>query len=361
MTSSFLRIKFALIGCGHIAPRWLDALQNDPNVDLIAVADPNPQSFDKLSKYKFPNLKTYSTIEQTYNNHQIDAVVIATPPQYHARYIIDAVRRGIHVLAEKPLCVSIDQFRHVIQAQRLAEEKGIITAVNQQYRWNPRVEAIFQAVQSGKLGRVFLVNSEFSQNNYHFKKWWRQQNLYISAFNWYVHIIDSMRYYLNSKPQMVWAKFIRPPHSKILGYSSLFLNVTFENGTEWHLTANQEAVAGPTTSGHTRFVMYGEKGTLVNTKNESPVFYSIEGEKEELGENIGDVDNQWTYPPGWPDSVAKFVHAIRTGTEHPTSIRDNFWTMVILLAAIVSFENQQSINVNDFLHKYNIDNEIGDI
>lgn len=210
MTPSTSPLKFALIGCGHIAPRWLDAFQNNPDVDLIAVADPDPKSFEKLSNYQFPNLKTYSTIEQAYNNHSIDAVVIATPPQYHTRYIIDAINRGIHVLTEKPLCVSIDQFRHVLHAQKLAEENGIITAVNQQYRWNPRVNAIYNAVQNGKIGRVFLVNSEFSQNNYHFKKWWRQQNLYISAFNWYVHIIDSMRYYLNSKPKTVWAKFIRP-------------------------------------------------------------------------------------------------------------------------------------------------------
>jgi len=52
-------------------------------------------------------------------------------------------------------------------------------------------------------------------------------------------MIDSMRYYLEQKPKSVMAKFIRPPNSKILGYSTLLLNVTFENGTEWHLTSNQ--------------------------------------------------------------------------------------------------------------------------
>lgn len=344
-------LKIALIGCGHIAPRWLEVFQSNPDINLVVVADPDPQAFDKLKEYNFPNLKTYSMIETAYAEQSVDAVVIATPPQSHSHYIIDAIQRGIHVLTEKPLCVSKEQLRHIWAAQKLADEKGIITAVNQQYRWNPRVDAIYQAVQSGKLGQVFLVNSEFNQNNYHFKKWWRQQELYISLFNWYVHIVDSMRYYLGSKPAKVWAKFIRPPHSKILGYSSLLLNVQFENGTEWHLTANQESVAGPTTSGHTSFSMYGEKGTLVNTKNESPYFYPVAGEREELGENIGDIDNQWTYPPGWPESVERFIKAIRTKKQHATSITDNLWTIIIMLAAIESHETNLTVNIAKFLSK----------
>lgn len=342
-------IKFALCGCGHISPRWFDVFKTNSDIKLVAIADPDPNAFDKLKNYNFPDLKKFSTIEQAYNETKPDAVVISTPPQYHSRYIIDAIDRGIHVLTEKPLCVNLGQFKHIKVAYIKAKEKKIITAVNQQYRWNPRVEAIHNAVQKKKLGEIFLVNSNFNQNNYHFKKWWRQQDEYISLFNWYVHMIDSMRYYLNQKPISVYSKFIRPKHSKILGYSTLLLNVTFEEGTEWHLTANQESIAGPTTSGHTRFTMYGTKGTLVNTKNEVPIIYTPNGEKFELGENIADLDNATTYPPAWADTVEKFVHSIRTGEEHPTSIGDNFWTMSILLAAVKSFEEQRTVNIAEII------------
>ena len=115
------------------------------------------------------------------------------------------------------------------------------------------------------------------------------------------------------------------------------------------MTANQESVAGPTTSGHTRFTMYGSKGTLVNTKNEAPILYTPNGEKMELGKNIADIDNATTYPPGWADSIEKFVHSIRAGEEHPTSIGDNFWTISILLAAVKSFEEKRTVNISEIM------------
>lgn len=340
-------IRFVLCGCGHVASRWLDVFKTNKEIELVAVADPDPKSFDKIKD--FHNIKKFSNVEQAYEETNPDAVIIATPPQYHSRYIVDAIKQGIHVLSEKPLCVNLSQFKYIKDSCFLVKEKKIITAVNQQYRWNPRIQAIRDTVQQDLLGDIFLVNSTFNQNNYHFKKWWRQQSEYISLFNWYVHIIDSMRFYLNQKPIKVYAKFIHPPHSKILGYSSLLMNVTFDKGTVWHLTANQESVAGPTTSGHTRFTMYGTKGTLVNTKDEPPYLYTSNGQKTELGENIANIDNTTTYPPGWKDTVEKFVHSIKTGEEHPTSIEDNLWTMSILLSAVKSFEEGRTVNISEII------------
>jgi predicted dehydrogenase len=343
------KITFALCGCGHIAPRWLKVFKSNPDISLIAIADPDKKAFDKVKEFSLPDVKFFSTIEEAYLEQKPDAVIIATPPQYHSRYIISAIEEGIHILSEKPLCVNQNQFVHLIHAYKNAQKKGIITAVNQQYRWNPRVQVIHDAVQQNLIGEIFLVNSIFNQNNYHFNTWWRQQEEYISLFNWYVHMVDSMRFYLNQKPTKVHAKFIHPSHSKILGYSSILLDVTFEKGTVWHLTANQESVAGPTTSGHTRFTMYGTTGSLVNTKNEPPFLYTSDGQKTELGDNIADIDNATKYPPGWKDTIEKFVHSIRTGEEHPTSIGDNFWTISILLAAIKSFETERTVDIQDFI------------
>ena len=133
----------------------------------------------------------------------------------------------------------------------------MITTINQQFRWNPRIQTIHEAVQNDQISNIYLVNSKFNQNNYHFKKWWREQHGYIRLFNWYVHIIGTKRFYLKQNPVSVSANFVRPPHSKIVGYSSLIMDVEFEKGTFWYLTANQENVAGHTTSGHSDFLMHG--------------------------------------------------------------------------------------------------------
>ena len=343
------KIRFAMVGCGHIAPRWLDVFAANPDTDLIAIADPNPKAFDVLKKYSFPHLHTYSTFEQVIENEKPNAIAILTPPQYHARYIIEGIEAGVHVLTEKPLCTDLGQLHHIQAALPMATKKKLITAVNQQYRWNPRIQAIHDAVQQGLLGDVFAVHSEFNQNNYKFSEWWRRQEEYISLFNWFVHPIDTMRYYLNQHPIQVWARFIHPPHSKILGYSSMILHVTFDKGTEWVFSANQESIAGPTTSGHTTFTMYGTQGTLFNPKNEAPMLFTPDGKKTELGENIAAIDNESTYPPGWDETVAKFVHSIRTGEPHPCSITDNFETIGILFAAIKSHETGRTVALQEIL------------
>jgi predicted dehydrogenase len=158
-----------------------------------------------------------------------------------------------------------------------------------------------------------------------------------------------MRYYLKQNPTTVRATFTRPPHSKIIGYSSMSLDVTFNKGTKWHMTANQESVAGPTTSGHGKFFMYGTAGTLENTKNDPPYLYTPDGKKHELGENIADIDNATTYPPGWPDTIEKFIYSIKNKQLHPTSIEDNLWTIAILFAAIKSHEENRSVHIKEIL------------
>jgi len=47
------KINIALIGCGHIASRWLDAFQSNPAVDLAAIADPDPTTFERVKGYSF--------------------------------------------------------------------------------------------------------------------------------------------------------------------------------------------------------------------------------------------------------------------------------------------------------------------
>ncbi|MHA1729464.1 MAG: Gfo/Idh/MocA family protein [Promethearchaeota archaeon] len=347
------KITFAICGLGHVACRWLDVFVNNNDAELIAVADPDPSAFNKLQDYNFSGILTFNTIEQVYENCKPDATIVLTPPQYHARYIQEAIEANTHVISEKPVCTTLNQLYNLIEVNKDSKKKGLQFVINQQYRWNPRITAIRDIVQQKLLGDIFLVNSKFNQNDYHFNTWWRKQTKYISLFNWYIHHIDSMRFYLDQKPISVRAKFIRPPHSKIFGYSSMILNVKFEKGTEWLYLANQEGRFAYEDSGHTTFTMYGTKGTLINTKNTSPIIYTEQtGDSgKEIGENISDIDNEFTYPPGWSETMGKFIHSIKTGEPHPTSFDDNLWTIGILFAAIESFEQNKEVNVKDIISK----------
>ena len=46
------KVKFAMCGCGHIAPRWFDVFKTNNDITLVAIADPDSNAFDKLKNYK---------------------------------------------------------------------------------------------------------------------------------------------------------------------------------------------------------------------------------------------------------------------------------------------------------------------
>lgn len=341
-------IKFALCGCGRVANKWLKAFDENPEAELIAIADPDPLAKKNIRNTKYEQIPFYSTIEQIYSDLKPDATIILTPPQYHSRYIQEAIDNNNHVMVEKPMCTDLNQFYYLNKYNEIAKTKKLQFAINQQYRWNPRIEAIRKAVQEQMIGDVFLVHSKLNQNDYDFTGWWRKQLRYISLFNWYVHPIDTMRYYLNQKPIEVDAKFIRPPHSAILGYSTMILNVQFEK-THWTFVANQEGKHGYTDSGHTSLVMYGTKGSLINTKNRAPEVYLEDNKPIELGENIANIDNAYKYPPGWGESLRKFIYSIKNNVPHPTNFDDNKYTMAIVFAAIKSFEERRIVKISEIM------------
>ena len=59
MSTMTEKLKFALCGCGHIAPKWLKAISENPNIELVAIADPDQSTFKKIQEYSFPDVGYY--------------------------------------------------------------------------------------------------------------------------------------------------------------------------------------------------------------------------------------------------------------------------------------------------------------
>ncbi|MHA1821889.1 MAG: Gfo/Idh/MocA family protein [Promethearchaeota archaeon] len=335
--------KYSIImnGCGGIANAWLNTI-NEVNkeqpgtVEIVAACDPIPEQFNKLEKFGWGDVPKFSDVSLAYREVDADITLILTPPQLHTRYAEEAVMNLTHVISEKPMIVDYNQLRHVKKIIKLAEENDIILVANQQYRWMPRIQAIRKAIRENLIGDINFVFSRFVQNRYHFNSWWRSQHEDISQLNWYVHHYDTMRAMLGKNPVTVRAKLIRPKWSKIYGESTIFLNVTFEDGIEWQYTATQEGIAAYTDSGHTTFEMFGSKGTIRNNRDESPKAYIEQPGKEpkviDLGGQI-ENENNLKYPPGWKTTLLKTFEAIEKGEKHETSYEDNLWTMAIVLCA----------------------------
>jgi predicted dehydrogenase len=81
-------------------------------------------------------------------------VVIATPPDTHTRFAIEAANRGVHVLLEKPMAVTSADCDAILEA---ADRSKVVLAISHEKRFNPGFEEIKRIIDAGLLGRVFYL------------------------------------------------------------------------------------------------------------------------------------------------------------------------------------------------------------
>ena len=162
------KIKFAIVGCGRIAQRHAEHI-NTYGI-LSAVCDVVPERAHTLAdKYK---ARAYANIEELlFAEKGIDVVSICSPNGLHASHAIKALKAGFHVLCEKPMAISVHDCGEMIKAAEKANRR--LFAIKQN-RFNPPVAAVKQAMDEGRLGRIYSIqlscfwnrNEDYYQNSW---------------------------------------------------------------------------------------------------------------------------------------------------------------------------------------------------
>jgi len=162
-------IKFAIIGCGRIAQRHAEHIAN--NGVLVAVCDIDKNKADEMAK-KFNALAFYSLEELLNADIEIDVAAICSPNGLHARHSIESLKKGLHVLCEKPMAINVSDCGDMIQAAEKANRR--LFAIKQN-RFNPPVAAVKEAIDSGQLGKIYSVQLScfWNRNEDYYKNSWK--------------------------------------------------------------------------------------------------------------------------------------------------------------------------------------------
>src|ERR1700716_3491936 len=111
-------VCFGLVGAGAIAQSYLQAFQNCPEVQLVAVADTNLVAAQAMAQKAHCN--AYSSHLAMAAAEKLDAVLVCTPPNTHPSVCTDFLERRVAILCEKPLCKDAVSARSMILASRSA-------------------------------------------------------------------------------------------------------------------------------------------------------------------------------------------------------------------------------------------------
>ena len=151
------RIRFGIIGTGSVVHLYLPVFKFLEEVELAALADINGERVRWLAeRYRVP--KVYTVARDLASDPDVDAVIIATPPNLHAEHTAMCAAARKHVLCEKPMASTTSDCLRMIEACRLSGVKLQMAHMKRFMRGNQMVRRI---VDSGALGRVFMAECQW--------------------------------------------------------------------------------------------------------------------------------------------------------------------------------------------------------
>ena len=154
------KVRVGIIGCGWIAGSHMRSYLKQPDVEIVAGCDLIPgKAAAFFEKYGVEGVKTdYASHKEMLADKslKLDAVSVCTYNRTHAVCAIDSLNAGLHVLLEKPMCVTTEEAVEIIRAEK---KSGKVLSIGFQPRFDANMQMIKKIVQSGELGKIYYIQT----------------------------------------------------------------------------------------------------------------------------------------------------------------------------------------------------------
>ena len=146
------KIKIAVVGIGLMGSQHLKAVNLSKKAKLHSIVDLNKKSEVHAKKFKVP---FYNSSKHLLKNNKPDAVIVATPNQFHEKHTISFLNAKIPVLLEKPISDNIKKAEKIIKSSKKNKTHLLI---GYHRRHNSIVTSVKQKIDSGKFGKIVAGN-----------------------------------------------------------------------------------------------------------------------------------------------------------------------------------------------------------
>ncbi len=212
------KINVAVIGTGNMGRHHIRNYFEIEESNLVAICDIDPKK-QKLSK-KF-KCKFYKNYKRMLLKEKIDALSIAVPTNAHEKIALYVLKRGIHVLVEKPIASTETGAKKMIT---LAKRSNSLLAVGHIERFNPGVKKMQELIKKGALGKIISI---IAKRVGPFAPRIKEAGVLIDLA---VHDIDIISYLFGQKPSHVYVNGGNAINRKIEDYAEMFLKFGSSSG-----------------------------------------------------------------------------------------------------------------------------------
>lgn len=252
-----MTIKLAILGVGQVGVKHIAAIEKIQGVEISAIVDIDDARGQEIAK--FSKAAFYHDYKQLLaSNTALDAVVNCLPHSLHYETTLLLAERSLHVLLEKPMCMTLAEADQLIE---IFEEKNLKLAVGYVHRFRSEILEAKHLIDEGKLGHMSMVIDNFcSQGGKHVSSWVWDKDIAGGGVLMYggIHALDRLLWYVGDEPASVYAT-TRTYSQETECEDGLSAIVEFENGVVATLIENSPSYLA---MGRWETEVFGSKGQL---------------------------------------------------------------------------------------------------
>jgi myo-inositol 2-dehydrogenase/D-chiro-inositol 1-dehydrogenase len=335
------KINIGVAGLGRIGKIHLKNLcRNFSEIEVIAVMDVLDESKAIADEFNVPNfVKDYDELLAV---PEIDAVVICSPTDTHADYVVKAAKAGKQIFCEKPLDLSLGRVKEVLD---VVEKSGVNLMLGFNRRFDPEFKKIKQLVSNNAIGDPQIVKITSRDPG-------PPPVSYIKVsggmfLDMTIHDFDMARYISGKQVKEVFAKgavMVDPEIGKAGDIDTAIITLTFEDGTLAVIDNCRKAVYGY----DQRLEVFGSKG-MAQAENNFPNNHKLFTEKGVSG----DLPLHFfleRYDSSYNQEIREFIDALVSGGKMPVDGNDGLLSIAIGLAAKKSVEEERPVKMEEILN-----------
>ena len=224
------KVKFAVVGCGHIGKRHAEMITRNPEAELVALCDIRPKEELGIEEYDVPFFQSVNEVLEA--DLDFDVVNICTPNGLHGSQSLKALNKRKHIVCEKPMTLTkADAEAVIFKALQVSRQVFCVM----QNRYSPPSEWLKSVIERGLLGDIYMVQVNC---------YWNRDERYYSKGNWhgdgkldggtlftqFAHFVDLM-YWVFGDITDIYGKFSDFNHQGLTDFEdSGMVNFRFVNG-----------------------------------------------------------------------------------------------------------------------------------
>ncbi len=326
------KIRVLPIGCGVISKHWLQYTVNRADLEIVGLVDIHPEAAQKAKEIYGINAPVFTDMEEAIKATKPDLVYDLTYVTTHVNVSVKAMELGCHVFSEKPLCMSREEAKKMIET---SERTKKAFSVMQNRRYQKAVQAMRDAVRSGELGDIWMVNadifvgSDLASIRNTLSHPMLQDNC--------IHYFDTIRYITGAEPIKVYCESYNPKDSKYKGDAAGTCIFEMSDGSRAVYSCTM-GTAGLRTSWEARWRVSGSKGAVEWDGFGEPV-------KQFYHQPEQPCTTDWNGQEQHYGCLDEMFEAFLAGRPSATDIHDNYKSMCMVFSSLESAAEQRKINV----------------